>query len=78
MLYESIHVKDQILVDAQGRHIPLAKCFDDETNEAILFIGTDSNKCALKSSGEMAWEVITVKVKIPGAKMVNKENYEKM
>ena len=78
MLYEAIHVKDQILVDAQGRHIPLAKCFDDETDEAILFIGTDSNKPALKASGDRAWETITVKVKIPGARMVNKEDYEKV
>ncbi len=80
MIYTPENTKNMRLVDAAGKIIRMAKTFNDEMNEAEIYLTTEDGRIAMmdvipKSDPNFVFErtPVLVKVVIPGAKMVPKK-----
>ena len=60
--------KDKIVIDEMGKQVPYVVTFDDETQEAQILIKGKNG--IIVAGGEM----LKVTVKIPGAKVVDKDS----
>lgn len=80
MLYTPENCKGKILVDCRGTPIPSAYSFDDETNEAVIYLMGKTENGHTKTvmipvtDKEPAWnwEPVRFTVILPGAKMIDR------
>lgn len=73
---------NKYLVDSRGTMIPGVLSFDDETAEVELIIFNQDNQPVMKGEldecGSIVYDLLTVKTRIPGAKVVDKQEYDKI
>lgn len=71
MIYDVKNSQGKMLVDCRGTVIGAARMFNEETEEAeILLIGTKNKKAYSVVDSNL--QALTVTVKIPGAKIVDR------
>lgn len=82
MIHTPKNSRNKNLVDANGKIIPFVASFDDETNEATIYLTTKKSDCKIglammidlehSSDGtEFRRKPVLVTVTIPGARLVD-------
>jgi len=74
--------RDVKVIDFMGKEVAFVKSFDTETKEAELYISNRDNKITVIKDGteesDTVGQVLIVKVKLPGCKVINKRTGEEV